>query len=780
MRRGHIDSEDEVTPSTPAETFLSSATSSQRSSLESMASSLDSLSPGETSVSEDSCEDRTYDTQLSENPASSDSDATYVATPRSRGRSKFFFKTSSGSSGSGSGGTSWWNYGRRRSTSKTPATSVRARSPSLSSVSSTTTVLPSESERCDAQNGSIDRQHQHRTFLNKVVREPLRSAWSSRLSRRGTKKEAFPPPSDSDVGAYSSSSSSSFLAAPRNHTSSIRGKSPRGGIRKNKLPRTLRRFLIWIFLLTFTNYRYWSGRPQVPLACNLISLWCPQYPIQGYIGDGYEGVLESFKANFKDGWEVGASFAAYVDDEPVVELYGGFHDTKYNRHYTPDSLTLIFSSSKVVEGIVATYLVDKGLLSFEDKISDFWPEFAQGNKENVTVRCLLGHRAGVTYLNRQPSLTEIADLDQLAALLAAQPHNFNGSEVQGYHAVTRGWYLNELVRRVDPQKRTLGQIIRQEIMPALNIEYYLGLPREQEPRLTPLNGYPAIRTIAKIIMPTVVKEEPVSPVFKKVLFQRKSVSHKAIAGSTPRQLRIWPHTHNRREIWAAEGPSYGGITNARSMVRLANLMVNEGATDGIRLISAETVRRALVPLPTTLDAVVARNITFATGGWGLHMKIPSIPELEWIGWGGAGGSMAFWNPEHRIAFSYVMNSMAFTTMGDRRSWRIVRALVDAALAKKKGAATVPGEAGVVGSSMPTMEIDNPHHHDVSAGAMGNGAEASVFPSPPPAKSSSVSHSRKRGMRTCSAPKDGSPGGGVFAQPGQCRRAMKVVNEVVGD
>eukprot|EP00842_Homolaphlyctis_polyrhiza_P006406 jgi/Hompol1/6767/HPOL_002371-RA len=426
------------------------------------------------------------------------------------------------------------------------------------------------------------------------------------------------------------------------------------------------------------SYRYWTGRLHFPLVCNIVGLRCPVWPISGNIADGFQGVLDAFKANFEDGSEVGASFAAFIGEKPVVELYGGFHNKQYSRPYDESSLQLIFSSSKAIEGIVLTYLVDRNLLDFNERIATYWPEFAQGNKENVTVRCLMAHRAGVTYLNRPPTLTELANLDQLAKLLAAQPHNFNGTPVQGYHAVTRGWYLNEIVRRVDPQHRTIGQIIRQEFMPSLNVEYYLALPIQLENRLSRLIAYPPLRTVAKILTPAGLQTEPLPAGFKKILYDRQSVSYKAIAGSQPQQIIPWPHSHNRRAIWATEGPSYGGITNAISLAKFAALMALNGSFGGVQYISPQAIQKALVPMPHMADAVVARNVTFATGGWGLGMRFPGSEHVEWTGWGGVGGSMVWWNQERQIAFSYVMNSLSMSGIGDRRSWKIVAELVRAA------------------------------------------------------------------------------------------------------
>ncbi|KAJ3123603.1 hypothetical protein HK098_001813 [Nowakowskiella sp. JEL0407] len=465
-----------------------------------------------------------------------------------------------------------------------------------------------------------------------------------------------------------------------------------------------RRFRVWIAILLFTNYRYWMGRPHFPLTCNLVSLNCKDWvqTISGYVAPGYEPVRKAFEQNFLEGLEVGASFSAYVDGIPVVELYGGYHDRRYQRPYDSKTLQLVFSSSKVVESILVTSLIDKGLLSFDDKITKYWPEFAQGNKENVTVGCLLGHRAGVTYLNKQPTLKQLQDLDLLAEMLAKQPHNFGGEAVQGYHAVTRGWYLNELVRRVDPQHRTIGQMIREDIMPLLGIEFYVGLPSHLESRVSPLIGFPLLRSVAKLVVPDRFQNDPVTGVTKQLIFNRKSVAFKALRGSGPRQLRMWPHTHNRKEIWRSEGSSFNGITNAKSsallqLARLAALMANEGSIDAVELISPETVQKSLTPLTSSVDAVVTRNITFARGGFGIDVEFPGV-KGKWAGWGGAGGSMVWWNwnphtkqdaegtghsgdwrketNAKKVAFSYVQNSVGFTSLGDKRSWRILRALMD--------------------------------------------------------------------------------------------------------
>ncbi|KAJ3332314.1 hypothetical protein HDU76_000644 [Blyttiomyces sp. JEL0837] len=382
-------------------------------------------------------------------------------------------------------------------------------------------------------------------------------------------------------------------------------------------------------ILLFLPIQYWRGKTHVPLSCNLFYVGCPVWKVDGFVKEGYENVREAFRKNFEDGWEVGAGFAAYVGDEKIIDVYGGYHDTTYTRPYAGDSLQIVFSSSKVVEGIIISYLVDRNLIDYDTKIASVWPEFAQGKKENVTLVDLLGHRAGVTYLNRGPTFHEIKNLTKLAIILAQQPHNFGGRPIQGYAANTRGWYLNEIVRRIHPLNRTMGQILKEELMPMLNFEFYLGLPEHLEPRITPLVGHPTLRSLFKILTPNSFQREPPSPVVRTMIFNPRSVAHKAIRTSQPRQYRPWPESHNRREIWSTEGPSFAGLSNARSLALLAAAMANFGTINGARLLSEETVLRGITPLETQFDAVIKRNVTFTVGGFGRHVRFPGTMEAEW-------------------------------------------------------------------------------------------------------------------------------------------------------
>ncbi|KAJ3012465.1 hypothetical protein HKX48_006265 [Thoreauomyces humboldtii] len=445
-------------------------------------------------------------------------------------------------------------------------------------------------------------------------------------------------------------------------------------------------------LLSIAGYFTWirlNHGPYHPVPCATLSLGCPNYPISGHVAEGFEAVRTEFQRNFEEGEEVGASFYAWMDGKPVVELTGGFFDTTLNQSspYTEDVLQLVFSSGKAVASIAVAHLVSQGHIAYTDKISTYWPEFAQGNKENVTLSDLMGHRSGLSYLDpsRAPSPEDILDLDALAESLAAQPHNFGGRTTAGYHAVTRGWYINEVVRRSDPKKRTLGAYIEDEIAGPLGIDYHLGLDESLHSKVSLLVPYPTLHMIWAIFSPRSWQKEPVPPTMMDAVLKTSSYSHKSLIGSGPKfpWYQMWPRGYNKKEIWSGESPSFGGITNAKSLSRLAAVMANSGVDPVTKkvIIPLQTLETALTPLPKLHDVVLDRVIPFLTGGWGEVEHL--IWGEKWVGWAGAGGSMIWWNREENLAFSYAMNAVKLQSLGDKRSWRLIQAFVEG-VDKKKG------------------------------------------------------------------------------------------------
>ncbi|CAG8433392.1 8113_t:CDS:2 [Ambispora gerdemannii] len=441
------------------------------------------------------------------------------------------------------------------------------------------------------------------------------------------------------------------------------------------------------FVLGFILYRYVISGPFLPLSCQIIGLECPSIQVSGYTDPEFASIRKIFAENFENGDEIGASVTMFYEGVQVVELQGGVMDTRTQRPYDRDTLQLVFSSSKSFASTVIARFVEKGLLDYNEKIATYWPEFAQGNKENVTLGDLMVHRAGVSFIDHHTmKIEDLTDMDHLAKILQEQPHNWNGVPTRAYHACTRGWYLNEIVRRVDPQHRTIGKIIDQELSDSYDIEFHLSLPEKMDSRVATIYEYPLLRVLGKMIFPSWLIAEPLHEIFKDMINPR-SIPFKSLVHSAPNQAQ--PGAYNRREFRVSEGPSYSGITNSRSMGKLAALLANKGQPirHGEPVLLSETAYElALKPLPPVYDAVLHETMVPTVGGYGVW-RLEGLEDIELLGWGGSGGSLLFWNNEYKIAFAYCMNAFNTALLGDKRAKRMLREFVDIVKAKHKSSSS---------------------------------------------------------------------------------------------
>src|SRR4051812_47832764 len=206
--------------------------------------------------------------------------------------------------------------------------------------------------------------------------------------------------------------------------------------------------------------------------------------VEGTVEAGFEGVRDAFAKNFEDHGEVGAAFALHVDAKLVVDLWGGMADPKTNRPYTEDTLQLVFSTTKGATAMCANLLAERGLLDVDAPVAQYWPEFAQNGKENIPVRMLLNHQAGLYTVDKAPAYADTLKWDPIIEALAAQKPLWEPGTQHGYHAVTYGWLVGEVVRRISG--RSIGQFFQEEIAAPLGIEFWIGLPKEQHDRVAPL------------------------------------------------------------------------------------------------------------------------------------------------------------------------------------------------------------------------------------------------------------------------------------------------------
>lgn len=386
--------------------------------------------------------------------------------------------------------------------------------------------------------------------------------------------------------------------------------------------------------------------------------------ITGLVEPGFEAVREAFANNFEQGREIGAAFCAHVEGRKVVDLCGGSFDGAGNRTYGPDALQLVFSTTKGATAVCANLLAQRGLLEMDAPVSTYWPEFAQAGKGSMPVRFLLCHQAGLPAIDRSLSPEELQAWTPVAEALAEQTPFWEPGTAHGYHALSYGYLVGELVRRITG--RSLGSYFAEEVAAPLGLEFFIGLPEEYEDRVSPIIGANFEGGLAGD------SADGGAPTG----FAATLVARSLNLGGAIRD-RDWM---NQRAWHAAEIPAGNGITNATSLSRMYAAVIGpvEGGPPEPLLTPAQ-VELARTPLTSGADQV------FASVGFKLEQKIGlgfwrSSPVTLFggdgsFGHGGAGGSYGFADPEHGLAVGYVMNKMAMEEFtGDSRSHGLIRAL----------------------------------------------------------------------------------------------------------
>lgn len=389
--------------------------------------------------------------------------------------------------------------------------------------------------------------------------------------------------------------------------------------------------------------------------------------ISGLVEPGFEAVRDAFASNFEQGREVGAAFCAHVEGRKVIDLYGGSFDAAGTQPYGPETLQLVFSTTKGATAICANLLAQRGLLDMDAPVSTYWPEFDQAGKGSMPVRYLLSHQAGVPAIDRRLSPEELQAWTPVAEALAEQTPFWEPGTAHGYHALSYGYLVGEVVRRIT--NRSLGTFFAEEVAAPLGLEFFIGLPEEHEDRVSPIVGANFEGGLTNDSDP-----DGAPSGFATTLVARALNLGGAI------QDRDWM---NQRSWHAAEMPAGNGITNATSLSRMYAAII--GTVDGgpsEPLLTPAQVEQARTPLTSGADQV------FASVGFTLEQKIGlgfwrSSPVTLFggegsFGHGGAGGSYGFADPEHGLAVGYVMNKMAMEDFtGDARSHGLIRALYEA-------------------------------------------------------------------------------------------------------
>ncbi len=378
--------------------------------------------------------------------------------------------------------------------------------------------------------------------------------------------------------------------------------------------------------------------------------------IEGTCDPKFSRVKDAFAENFEKRSEVGAAAAVVLDGKSVVDIWGGHADKAATRPWTRDTLVNVYSTTKGVTAICAHRLVDKGLLDIDAPVAKYWPEFAQAGKDKLPVRFLLSHRAGL------PAVRKILDGDALfnwttmTNALAEQEPWWEPGTAHGYHAVTFGWLVGEVIRRITG--KTPGVYLRDEIAGPLGLDFHIGLDAKHDTRVAGL-----------IASPPPGPGEP--NIFAEAMKNPESVVAKAFMNPP---LMGKPGLVNSREWRAAEIPAANGHGTARALARLYGALARGGELDGVRVMSKDEVAKCSIEQSNGPDAVLTINTRFSQG---FMMSQPGAelgPNAKSFGHPGAGGSLGYADPEAKIGFGYTMNKMQASLLIDPRATALIEAV----------------------------------------------------------------------------------------------------------
>ncbi|HEV3020824.1 MAG TPA: serine hydrolase domain-containing protein [Pirellulales bacterium] len=355
----------------------------------------------------------------------------------------------------------------------------------------------------------------------------------------------------------------------------------------------------------------------------------------GTCSERFDSLRDLFAAKLESGEDLGASLAVNIDGEMVVDLWGGWADEARTVPWTENTITNVFSTTKTMTALAALVLVDRGALDLDANVAAYWPEFAARGKAGIKVRQLLSHTSGVSGWDQPVTIDDVYDWDKSTAMLAAQAPWWEPGTASGYHALTYGHLIGEVIRRITGQR--LGEFFAAQVAGPLGADFHIGLAPTEFPRVANLVPWPPQRTYPAGL-------DPNSPAFKTNTGPDLSLNLECCL------TERW----RRAEIGAANGHG-----NARSVARLQSAVACGGEVDGVRLLSPKTIDRIFEVQSNGIDLVLGIPLKFGIG-YGL-LPMPNVltflPDGRLCLWGGAGGSLVIADVDRRMTFAYVMNKM---------------------------------------------------------------------------------------------------------------------------
>jgi CubicO group peptidase (beta-lactamase class C family) len=388
--------------------------------------------------------------------------------------------------------------------------------------------------------------------------------------------------------------------------------------------------------------------------------------IQGEVGSGFEAVREAFEANFRDRHELGGACCIYYDGDKVVDLWGGIRNKVTGEPWERDTMVVVHSATKGLAAMTLALAHSRGWLDYDERVATYWPEFAQNGKQEITVRQLLAHQAGLFAFDEPVDRSVVADLDRLAAVMARHKPAWEPGTRQAYHGLTLGFYEGEIIRRVDPRHRSLGQFFQEEIATPLGEDVYIRLPEDiPNSRLATLSAPSRLEMLIGF-RPLRLMVEGMNP--------RSNIS-RALAVNPGTAVYLDDQRVYARNLEVAAG---GGVTTARGMAHAYGVFASGGEALGLRKETLDLLAAPAVPATHGFhDECLKGEVQFSLG----FMK----PCENWsfgggrsFGSPGTGGALGFADPDVRIGYAYVTSQMGTVFNGDPRDVAL-RAALDSVL-----------------------------------------------------------------------------------------------------
>ena len=375
--------------------------------------------------------------------------------------------------------------------------------------------------------------------------------------------------------------------------------------------------------------------------------------IHGKFDERFKSIVDCYENQFDVGLDIGSSLAITYEGEKVVDIWAGTRDKAQTLPWEENTIVNVFSSTKNATSLAAYVLADQGKLDFSAPVSEYWPEFAQKGKESILVSHIMSHSSGLPGWEEPVAVNDLYDPDKVAALLETQEPWWEPGSALGYHAISVGNLMGEIIKRISG--KTIGNFFREEIAEPLDIDFHIGLEDIHHSRVAEIHQ--------------AVEENP-EDLFD---LEEGSVMQKVLTNGI-----INAPDANSSEWRRAEIPAAGGHGNGRSIAESMALMANGGTYKGKKIFSEKLIKFALQEQVRGDDLVLVEPLR-----WGIGFSLP-IDNASWMGyleegacfWAGWGGSMSIADTNKRVSFGYAPCLMEEGAIGAERSQNLVRTLSD--------------------------------------------------------------------------------------------------------